>query len=402
MSQFEPLCSSITLDTIKDNLNKMLIVKQGDINSRTFSIKLCSNGVEYKIPDGTTAKYAITRSHNSAIWNDCDKIENDTIFGTFSSESMSVAGVFQMQIELYNQNNTAKFTPYNFLLKVKPSARNADNQVGKNEYGVLDNLIKKATETDNKTNETLSEMKDLKTNLENSEEVRVQNENNRIEAEKNREQNTNTAIKNCENVTQEAISATNRANEATNNANTAANRANEAADKCDGIIDKTGVVLKTDKGQPNGVAELDSNAKILDERINTTFSRSSTRTNISSGDRFSVILGKISKWFYDLKDAAFCEVVNNSTTPSSSTGKVLDARQGKVLDEKKVNKSDVIENVDISQVGKIMDGKTTSDKFKEIDESFDNLPVVRSGKEMIDDSVGKDGDIFILITEEEV
>ena len=49
-----------------------------------------------------------------------------------------------------------------------------------------------------------------------------------------------------------------------------------------------------------------------------------------------------------------------------------------------------------------MDGKTSSEKFKELDNTLNSLPVIRYGKEMIDDSIGKDGDIFILITEEEV
>lgn len=400
MSQFEPLCSSITLDTIKDNLNKMLIVKQGDINSRTFSIKLCSNGVEYKIPDGTTAKYAITRSHNSAIWNDCDKIENDTIFGTFSSESMSVAGVFQMQIELYNQNNTAKFTPYNFLLKVKPSARNADNQVGKNEYGVLDNLIKKATETDNKTNTALETIENLKENLEISETTRVENEKKRIEAEKNREENTQNAIDACNTATNNAIEETKKTVESTKNANNAADRANDAANKCDGVLDKTGVVLTDDKGKPNGVAELDANAKIKNIQINTAFSQNDTREELVSGENFEILLGKIAKSINDLGVSAFCKVVNDLSTTANNT--VLDGRQGKILEEKKFDKDNILKSVVISQEGKVMDGKTSSEKFKELDNTLNSLPVIRYGKEMIDDSIGKDGDIFILITEEEV
>lgn len=400
MAIFEPLVSSITVDISRPNCDKMLVVKQNDINSRKFSIKLTTNGIEYKIPQGTTAKYAIERSYNSCIWNDCEEIKDNTIFAMFSSESMSIAGIFQMHIELYNSDNSKKYSTYNFLLKVLPSARNADNQVGKNEYGVLDNLIKKATETENKTSESLSKMETLKTVLENSESIRVQNENNRIDAERNRENNANEAIENCNNATTNSTNATDRANSATNNANDATKRANEAADRCDSVIDKTGLVLKTDKGVANGVAELDSNSKIPSKNINTTFTEKNTKQQLLSGENFNDILGKISKWFKDLKPSAFCDIANNLTT--SETGYVLDARQGQSLEYKKLDKNKVVNSFDLAKTGTVIDGKVVSDKVKEIESSINSIPTIRSGKEMIDDSVGKDGDIFILITEEEV
>lgn len=400
MAIFEPLVSSITVDILRPNCDKMLIVKQNDINSRKFSIKLTTNGVEYKIPQGTTAKYAIERSYNSCIWNDCEKIKDNTIFAMFSSESMSIAGIFQMHIELYNSDNSKKYSTYNFLLKVLPSARNADNQVGKNEYGVLDNLIKKATETENKTSESLLKMENLKTDLENSESIRVQNENNRIDAERNRENNANEAIENCNNATTNSINATDRANSATNNANDATKRANEAADRCDSVIDKTGLVLKTDKGAPNGVAELDSTSKIPSRCINTIFTDDTERHNLMSGEDFNIILGKISKWFKDFGTSAFCNNADNLTT--SEAGYTLDARQGYALDYKKLDKSKVVNSFDLAKTGTVIDGKIVSDKFKEVDEFITGVPTIRSGKEMIDDSVGKDGDIFILITEEVV
>lgn len=49
-----------------------------------------------------------------------------------------------------------------------------------------------------------------------------------------------------------------------------------------------------------------------------------TRTNIQSGDTFAVIVGKIMKWFSDLKGGAFSTVVNDDST--DATGYVADAR----------------------------------------------------------------------------
>lgn len=60
-----------------------------------------------------------------------------------------------------------------------------------------------------------------------------------------------------------------------------------------------------------------------------TFEAAVERGNITSGEKLSVIFGKIWKWFADLKGAAFCSVANNLVT--LLPGSVLDARQGKEL-----------------------------------------------------------------------
>ncbi len=59
------------------------------------------------------------------------------------------------------------------------------------------------------------------------------------------------------------------------------------------------------------------------------FTPAVSRTNLASGDKVSVAFGKISKWFADMKSAAYAEVANDLTVESE--GKVLDARQGKIL-----------------------------------------------------------------------
>lgn len=60
-----------------------------------------------------------------------------------------------------------------------------------------------------------------------------------------------------------------------------------------------------------------------------TFTEASTRSNIISEENLSTILGKVKKYFTDLKGHAFKDIVNNLTT--STTGSALDASQGKVL-----------------------------------------------------------------------
>jgi len=86
------------------------------------------------------------------------------------------------------------------------------------------------------------------------------------------------------------------------------------------------------------------------ETIPITFTQAAVRENINTGEIFSTILGKIKKYFADLKAVAFTgdysdlsntpiignaasqAVADNLTTAVS--GSVLDARQGKVLNDK--------------------------------------------------------------------
>lgn len=76
--------------------------------------------------------------------------------------------------------------------------------------------------------------------------------------------------------------------------------------------------------------------KALNTRVTAletpTFTQASSRTNIASGNTMPTILGKIMKYFTDLKTHAFNSLANNLTT--TTTGYALDATQGKTLNDK--------------------------------------------------------------------
>lgn len=106
-----------------------------------------------------------------------------------------------------------------------------------------------------------------------------------------------------------------------------------------------------------------------------TFTTASTRENIASGEKIGVILGKIRKYFADLKDSAFRSVANNLTTTSAGAS-VLDAYQGKVLEDKKLNKTDVINNLLATVAGKALDatqGKILGDRLTAAEGDIDEL-----------------------------
>jgi len=59
------------------------------------------------------------------------------------------------------------------------------------------------------------------------------------------------------------------------------------------------------------------------------FKVAENRENIESGEKTSILWGKVKKWLADLGTAAFCSVVNHCLT--TDPGTVLDGRVGKIL-----------------------------------------------------------------------
>ena len=64
----------------------------------------------------------------------------------------------------------------------------------------------------------------------------------------------------------------------------------------------------------------------LNSLSNVAFTQASTRSNLTSGDSLSTQLGKISKWFADLKDMAFLASIGTSKIDNNAvtTAKIAD------------------------------------------------------------------------------
>lgn len=99
--------------------------------------------------------------------------------------------------------------------------------------------------------------------------------------------------------------------------------------------------MKLPEGKdPVNVEDFNDNFKAIDKELenmqtsagdaskNTvTFSTAAERTNVASTETLGTIMGKVAKWFTDMKAAAFAGIANNETT--NTDGFVLDARIGK-------------------------------------------------------------------------
>ena len=130
------------------------------------------------------------------------------------------------------------------------------------------------------------------------------------------------SVKSATTAAQNAATAANEAKEA---ANSAAEAANEAAEK----------------------ANAAAGGEISEKTV--TFTAATTRTNIATGEKLSALFGKIAKWLGDLKAAAFC-TVKNDLTQSKAGEAVLDAAQGKILNDK-IEAQNVIESQTVNGIG---------------------------------------------------
>lgn len=96
-------------------------------------------------------------------------------------------------------------------------------------------------------------------------------------------------------------------------------------------------LYKPEGTDPVDISNFNDNADIIDEQLKKAIDSSgevtrstveattaSVRANINSGESLGVMIGKVMKWFADLKGAAFVDVANNDTTTKS--GYVADAR----------------------------------------------------------------------------
>lgn len=81
---------------------------------------------------------------------------------------------------------------------------------------------------------------------------------------------------------------------------------------------------------PTNIGAVAEDGNISDTTV--TFADATTRANLVSGEKVSTGFRKIKKWFADLKSFAFKDLANNLTT--TTTGRALDASQGKILNDK--------------------------------------------------------------------
>lgn len=117
---------------------------------------------------------------------------------------------------------------------------------------------------------------------------------------------------------------------------------------------KSGELIEGVAVVPTKVSELENDENYIKigeiNDLTPDFDKAETRDNIQSGEKISILFGKVKKWFFDLNLVAFSgnyndlnnklSIVNNLLATSS--GYVLDATQGKILNDKITEKHNEI------------------------------------------------------------
>lgn len=130
----------------------------------------------------------------------------------------------------------------------------------------------------------------------------------------------------------------------------------------------TGAVNEEYDGSSEKTINIPETMDISDTSI--SFSEHETSENIESGETISIVFGKIKKYIGLLRSGAF-RSVKNSLDQTTAGSYVLDAYQGKVLDDKKLDVAKAANNLTTTATGYWLDasqGKILNDKInKKVD-----------------------------------
>lgn len=120
-----------------------------------------------------------------------------------------------------------------------------------------------------------------------------------------------------------------------------------------------------------------------------TFTEATVRNNISSGEKLSVIFGKIKKWFSDLKTVAFTGSYNDlSDTPSIGNGTVTIKQN-----------NDVKGTFTMNQTGNAEINLTDTDTHVTVDSALSSTSTNPVQNKIVNDALGKKAVVNVLTSE---
>ena len=314
--EVENLATTVKKIFLDFYINNIITVnaKQLDTESRIINVTCSDHGRKVSLdPSRMSAFVRLKKSDDNIVFNDASIKEDDgTIDILLTQQMLASEGRQKVDLVIVAMSNLSSYdfveengiyklknedgtkvtviSTMSFYINVYKTAIDHDDVSSTSEFNTLlagiSNLEKaksdiiKLGEILKETDESIKDAEELRADSENAritaEEVRVQEENARVIAEEGRVQAENARVVAEEGRVQAKNAIVNEfniikteASEATTNANNAASAANEAAELCESVIDKTGVVLQQEKGVANGVAALDENAKILYDHLYT-------------------------------------------------------------------------------------------------------------------------------------
>ena len=249
----------------------------------------------------------------------------DDIRLVFSMEDLNTSVISTMPICLNVIGNAVSYAKleknknYNGLLYAISLAENMEVYLEEQEIERQDRFDVSIDECGTATQEAIVATNNAITATNNAN-IAIENVN---EVSSQIRKDADSAIKDCRDVIDLCSIATSDANTATENcksatglANEATMRANTAAEACESVIDGSGIVLKSEKGVPNGVASLDENGKVPNSQLNIVNNLETTATgavlDASQGNVIRQRLESIEYTLNGLSTIHFNNVVDNS------------------------------------------------------------------------------------------
>lgn len=322
----------------------------------TNAIPIVFHFRDYDIPSGSTAAVYVKKPSGNAVYNNASVSGNDvTVDVTTQMFAEFGQNVLQIQISKNNDNLVTFSQPVN----VHENNTDEDAPKSENESTILQD-VKAATAAANEAAESANDA--------------AEEAESKAQAADQAAQGANEASQQIQqNAAAGNYSASVDVGEVTTGDPGTQAQIYNSGTKKDAIFNF--IIPQGPQGEtgPQGPEGPQGPAGSLDdiETATVTFSQASSRTNINSGDSIGTLFGKIRKWFADLGTAAF-QGVSNVLTQTSS-GYVLDARQGKALDDKKVNKESIVNNLLTTESGYVLDarqGKILDEKITQLSENL--------------------------------
>lgn len=252
----DPIYHNIQLSFNETDV-KRTIIKQSSDQTHILCIELYDTNGQRTIDPAWDISISSLKSDNTHILNSNNiLVENNVIYVTMTKQMLAAPGT--AKCELVIQSNGKALISNTFLIYVEPNVQDGDFIESSNEYNTIVDTLnyvqeKKDTvdQLADEIQETYDELADAveQTNgliaeneiIKSNEAARIEAENIRNTNEENRITDTATAILNAEAATL---------------------KANSAADALQNKLDSHYFVLAEDKGNANGIAELDANGKV--------------------------------------------------------------------------------------------------------------------------------------------
>ena len=369
------MITDVQIDLYGETQYYMASAKQGDKATRYIRVQLMNNGTEFQIPDDVMLIANIKKPDGKFCYNECAKQDN-RVMVQLTNQALAAAGTAYCDIEMRDENGELILSSAVFTIEIEQSMRDERAIESSNEMTFLDRKVQKYIDDMLETKKMVILTEEgiklaeaarvvAEEAREREEGIRDKNEEGRIAAELERgrqegirqsqegerQEETGKAIKGAKDATEDANEAAEECRDATQRAKDVLEdkeHLDATLEEAKGIKEEVSQIRSDVVGAKGFVethlADTDNPHNVTKEQVGLgnvpnvptndqapTFSQAAARENIKSGEKLSLIFGKVMKWFADLKDVAFSGSYNDlSDRPSIGNGKITIRQGGEV------------------------------------------------------------------------